>query len=185
MIVRGVNAEVLNLSSFDFYGFSQDDTVRAAARAALEKYGCGSCGPRGFYGTIDQHLKIEDAVARFMGTEEAISYSDGASTVSSTIPAFAKKGDLLLVCCRWPTFSVVPPPRRNIVLTAFSVCCVCRWTKRCPSPSAWGSGCPAGPCSTSNTTTWRYTHTHAHMSLASPFLDRLVLAFLDRTSKQS
>lgn len=97
MIVRGVNTEVLNLSSFDFYGFSQDDTVRVAARAALEKYGCGSCGPRGFYGTIDQHLRIEDAVARFMGAEEAISYSDSASTVASTIPAFAKKGDLLLV----------------------------------------------------------------------------------------
>ena len=34
--------------------------------------------------------------------QEAISYSDGASAVSSAIPAFAKKGDLLLVdeaCC--------------------------------------------------------------------------------------
>ena len=29
--------------------------------------------------------------------QEAIQYSDGASAVSSTIPAFAKKGDLLLV----------------------------------------------------------------------------------------
>ena len=102
MIVRGVPTEVLNLSSFDFLGFSQDETVRVAARSALEKYGCGSCGPRGFYGTIDQHLKIEEAMALFMGTEEAISYSDGAATVSSTIPAFVKKGDLVLcdeACC--------------------------------------------------------------------------------------
>ena len=102
MIVRGVPTEVLNLSSFDFLGFSQDETVRIAARSALEKYGCGSCGPRGFYGTIDQHLKIEEAMALFMGTEEAISYSDGAATVSSTIPAFVKKGDLVLcdeACC--------------------------------------------------------------------------------------
>lgn len=97
MIIRGVAAKVLNLSSFDFFGFNQDESMRDAARKALEKYGCGSCGPRGFYGTIDQHLMIEDAVAKFMGTEQAISYSDGASTVSSTIPAFAKKGDLLLV----------------------------------------------------------------------------------------
>ena len=90
MIVRGVPTEVLNLSSFDFLGFSQDETVRVTARSALEKYGCGSCGPRGFYGTIDQHLMIEEAMAVFMGTEEAISYSDGAATVSSTIPAFVK-----------------------------------------------------------------------------------------------
>ena len=102
MIVRGVPTEVLNLSSFDFLGFSQDETVRVTARSALEKYGCGSCGPRGFYGTIDQHLMIEEAMAVFMGTEEAISYSDGAATVSSTIPAFVKKGDLVLcdeACC--------------------------------------------------------------------------------------
>ena len=32
-----------------------------------------------------------------MGTQEAISYSDGASAISSAIPAFSKKGDLLLV----------------------------------------------------------------------------------------
>lgn len=32
-----------------------------------------------------------------MGSEEAIAYSDGPSTVSSAIPAFAKRGDVLLV----------------------------------------------------------------------------------------
>jgi 7-keto-8-aminopelargonate synthetase-like enzyme len=40
---------------------------------------------------------MEDAMAEFMNAEEAISYSDGSSTVSSTIPAFAKRGDLLFV----------------------------------------------------------------------------------------
>lgn len=32
--------------------------MKDAARAALEKYGCGSCGPRGFYGTIDVHIQV-------------------------------------------------------------------------------------------------------------------------------
>ena len=32
-----------------------------------------------------------------MGVKESITYSDSASTVSSTIPAFAKRGDLLIV----------------------------------------------------------------------------------------
>lgn len=41
--------------------------------------------------------KIEDEIAAFMGTEEAISYSDSATTISSAIPAFAKKGDLTIV----------------------------------------------------------------------------------------
>jgi serine palmitoyltransferase len=36
-------------------------------------------------------------MAKFMRAEEAIAYSDGPSTVSSAIPAFAKRGDILLV----------------------------------------------------------------------------------------
>lgn len=92
----------MNLSSFDFLGLSRHPRVKTASKEALEKYGCGSCGPRGFYGTIDQHIFLEEAIATFMGTAEAICYSDSASAVSSAIPAFAKKGDLVLVdeaCC--------------------------------------------------------------------------------------
>lgn len=33
--------------------------VRDACRATIDKYGVGSCGPRGFYGTIDVHLQLE------------------------------------------------------------------------------------------------------------------------------
>ena len=38
------------------------------------KYGVGSCGPRGFYGTIDVHLELEEALAKFVGTEVRLSY---------------------------------------------------------------------------------------------------------------
>jgi hypothetical protein len=31
---------------------------QAAARATVERYGVGSCGPRGFYGTFDVHLQV-------------------------------------------------------------------------------------------------------------------------------
>lgn len=47
--------------------------------ATLNEYGCGSCGPRGFYGSVMPHLEVEAAVASFMGTESAIAYSDTAS----------------------------------------------------------------------------------------------------------
>ena len=72
-------------------------SVKGAARAALARYGCGSCGPRGFYGTIDAHLDLEDAISDHMRTEGAIMYSDGASAATSTVAAFAKRGDLLIV----------------------------------------------------------------------------------------
>ena len=37
--------KLLNMVSFDFLGFGQTGQLKAAARAALEHYGCGSCGP--------------------------------------------------------------------------------------------------------------------------------------------
>jgi len=95
--INGQKSKLLNLTSGDFLSFGQDAEVKTAAGNALDKYGCGACGPRGFYGTIDQHLNLETAMSEFMKTEQAISYSDGASTVASAISAFAKKGDLLLI----------------------------------------------------------------------------------------
>jgi serine palmitoyltransferase len=67
--VQGVRNPVLNVASFDFLGLSAEPNIKSKAADALEYYGCGSCGPRGFYGTIDQHLMFEDAIARFMNTE--------------------------------------------------------------------------------------------------------------------
>ena len=98
----GLDKPVLNMSSFDFLNLSSSKSVKADSADALKKYGCGSCGPRGFYGTIDAHLNFENDIANFLGTEQAISYSDSATTVTSAIMAFAKRGDLLLVdeaCC--------------------------------------------------------------------------------------
>ena len=87
----------LNLVTFDFLAMGQRKEPKDGAEETLNEYGCGSCGPRGFYGSVLPHIEIEDAVAEFMRTEGAISYSDSASTVTSTIPAFAKKGDLLVI----------------------------------------------------------------------------------------
>jgi serine palmitoyltransferase len=69
MKVRGVAKHVLNLSTFDFLGLGATEDIKQSSLAALDKYGCGSCGPRGFYGTIDQHLNFEAAIAKYMGTE--------------------------------------------------------------------------------------------------------------------
>ncbi len=63
----------------------------------MNKYGVGSCGPRGFYGTIDVHLDIEEELAAFFGTEAAIIYSYDVATISSIIPAFANRKDILII----------------------------------------------------------------------------------------
>lgn len=94
----------LNFATHDYLGMScpdpklfKRDVVKEASIQALSKYGCGSCGPRAFYGTIDAHLELEKAMADFMKTDGAILYSDGASCAASSVAAFAKRGDLLVV----------------------------------------------------------------------------------------
>jgi serine palmitoyltransferase len=44
--------EKLNLASFDFLGLLNRESIKEKAIEALRKYGVGTCGPRGFYGTI-------------------------------------------------------------------------------------------------------------------------------------
>mgnify|MGYP003386106606 CR=1 FL=1 len=67
--IRGVKETVLDMASNDFLGLGQMPSVKAAAKNALDKYGCGSCGPRGFYGTLDVHLEFEKNLSKFMGAE--------------------------------------------------------------------------------------------------------------------
>lgn len=85
----------LNFATHNYLGFVEDQECLNAATSALETYGVGSCGPRGFFGTVDVHLQLEEKIAAFMGAEEAILYSFGFSAISSSIPAYAKVGDVI------------------------------------------------------------------------------------------
>jgi serine palmitoyltransferase len=67
--LQGYSKPVLNLTTFDFLGLAQHPATKKASLEAVNKYGVGSCGPRGFYGTIDVHLLLENKLAQFMGFE--------------------------------------------------------------------------------------------------------------------
>lgn len=41
-------------------------------------------------------MDLENDIADFLGTESAILYSQGFSTISSVIPAFCKRGDIIV-----------------------------------------------------------------------------------------
>lgn len=87
---------VLNMATPDWFGFVENDKMKQVALDTLHHYGVGSCGPSGFYGTIDVHTAFEEQVASFLGTESAIIYSQSFATISSAIPAFAKRGDIIV-----------------------------------------------------------------------------------------
>lgn len=87
--------ERIQLATFNFLGNIGDPDVEQKAIEAIRTYGVGSCGPRGFYGSIDVHIELEERLAQFLGTEEAIIYSYGFATIASAIPAYAKRGDVI------------------------------------------------------------------------------------------
>ncbi|KAI4790415.1 hypothetical protein KUCAC02_034648, partial [Chaenocephalus aceratus] len=95
IIING--KECINFASFNFLGLLDNERVKQKALASLKKYGVGTCGPRGFYGTFDVHLELESRLANFMKTEEAIIYSYGFATIASAIPAYSKRGDIIFV----------------------------------------------------------------------------------------
>ncbi|KAI6196773.1 Aminotran-1-2 domain-containing protein [Aphelenchoides besseyi] len=84
-----------NLATSNFLCFVGNERIEKAAKETIFKYGVGSCGPRGFYGTVDVHLDLEKQIAEFMGCEEAVLYSYGFATIASGIPAYAKRGDII------------------------------------------------------------------------------------------
>jgi serine palmitoyltransferase len=43
----------------------------------------------------DVHLELEDKIAKFTGREEAILYSYGFAAISSAIPAYSKRRDII------------------------------------------------------------------------------------------
>ncbi|KAH8593764.1 pyridoxal phosphate-dependent transferase [Bisporella sp. PMI_857] len=88
---------VMNLASYNFYNFVGDEQVKEKAIQTLRTYGVGPCGPPQFYGTQDVHMKAEAAIASCLGTESAIVYAHAFSTISSVIPAFCKRGDIIVV----------------------------------------------------------------------------------------
>ncbi|KAE8657245.1 hypothetical protein F3Y22_tig00116996pilonHSYRG00273 [Hibiscus syriacus] len=89
--------EVVNFASANYLGFVGHEKLLDSCTFALEKYVVGSCGPRGFYGTIDVHLDCEARITNFLGTTDSILYSYGLSTMFSAISCFFKKGDIIVV----------------------------------------------------------------------------------------
>ena len=79
-----------------FLNMHKHPDVVNAAKDAIDVYSCGTCGPRGFYGTLDIHIELESKLSRKLNVEKTIVYSYGLVVVSSVVKAFAKPSDFLI-----------------------------------------------------------------------------------------
>ncbi|OMJ15161.1 Serine palmitoyltransferase 1 [Smittium culicis] len=86
----------VNFSCFDFLGFLSNPSVKEKAIDILRNYGVGTCGPTGFYGTLDIHMELENSITNFMKADSSILYSQGMATIVSIIPCFSKRDDIII-----------------------------------------------------------------------------------------
>jgi 8-amino-7-oxononanoate synthase len=88
---------LLNFSSNDYLGLADDPALKAAATAAVEKYGAGSGASRLICGSLAPHHDLEEALAAFKGTPAALTFSSGYATALGTICALLDSNDVILV----------------------------------------------------------------------------------------
>ncbi|QIL45877.1 glycine C-acetyltransferase [Vagococcus coleopterorum] len=88
--------ELINLSSNNYLGLATDERLTTAAKEAIDKWGAGSGAVRTINGTLEIHLELEKELAKFKGTEAAISYQSGFNCNMAAISAVMGKKDVIL-----------------------------------------------------------------------------------------
>jgi 8-amino-7-oxononanoate synthase len=88
---------LLNFSSNDYLGLANNPRLRDAAIAAISEFGVGAGASRLITGTQSPHLRLEQALAKWKGTEAALCFSSGYAAALGTVPAIVTKNDVVLL----------------------------------------------------------------------------------------
>ncbi|HAF03711.1 MAG TPA: 8-amino-7-oxononanoate synthase [Spartobacteria bacterium] len=96
-IVDLVGKRLINFSSNDYLGLANDPQLREAAIAAIAEFGVGAGASRLISGTQSPHLRLETALAKWKGTQAALSFSSGYAAAIGTLPALVAKNDVVLL----------------------------------------------------------------------------------------
>src|SRR5881296_1410912 len=87
---------VLVLCSNNYLGLANHPKLRQASISATRKYGAGSGSVRVIAGTMDIHLKLEKALAKFKRSESSITFQSGYATNLGTVSALVDERDLII-----------------------------------------------------------------------------------------
>ncbi|WP_028125835.1 glycine C-acetyltransferase [Eremococcus coleocola] len=88
--------ELVNLSSNNYLGLATDDRLIKASQTAADQYGVGAGAVRTINGTQRIHQELEEAIAKFKGTEAAIAFQSGFNCNMGAISAVMDKNDAIL-----------------------------------------------------------------------------------------
>jgi 8-amino-7-oxononanoate synthase len=85
--------EVINFSSNNYLGIANHPALCEAAKAAIDRYGCGSGASRLISGNMTLHEELEAKIAEFKGTEAALVFNSGFQANAGIIPVLVGPGD--------------------------------------------------------------------------------------------
>jgi 8-amino-7-oxononanoate synthase len=87
--------EVINFSSNNYLGIANHPALCDAAKAAIDRYGCGSGASRLISGNMSLHEELEAKIAVFKGTEAALVFNSGFQANTGVIPALVGADDIV------------------------------------------------------------------------------------------
>ncbi len=85
------------MSSNEYLGLAHHPKVVAATRKALDEWGSSSCGSRLANGSRAYHVRLEEALAAFLGKEACHVTSAGYLACVCSLSSLVQRGDILLV----------------------------------------------------------------------------------------
>jgi glycine C-acetyltransferase len=88
--------EVLVFCSNNYLGLANHPEVVEAGRAGLDRYGAGTASVRFICGTFDCHRELEQRIARFLGTEAALTYVSCWNANEGLLSNLVEQGDVIL-----------------------------------------------------------------------------------------
>jgi glycine C-acetyltransferase len=88
--------EVVILSSNNYLGLANEPAVVEAGIDALHRYGAGTASVRFICGTFTVHRELETAIARFVGTDAALSYVSAWNANEALTATVVEAGDFVI-----------------------------------------------------------------------------------------
>jgi glycine C-acetyltransferase len=88
--------EILILSSNNYLGLCDEPSVIEAGIDGLRRYGAGTASVRFICGTFTIHRELEEALARFVGTEASLTFVSAWNANEGFTATIAQEGDFIV-----------------------------------------------------------------------------------------
>src|ERR1700744_442005 len=95
-VIRSDEKSLISFSGYNYLGLNGHPAVTAAAKNAIDKYGTSASASRIVAGQIELHGELEQKLANFLGTDDALCFISGYLTNVSVISLLLARPDAVI-----------------------------------------------------------------------------------------